>query len=127
MEKEISIAFFIQAIKCLPSDKPKNNARKWYKTQKEHWIGWLSEYNGPGAYGRKSGQNRDAKFAYNHIMCSEMLLFLIRAIPLKPELIEAAEKEYQNGSTLLQKAHSVGAIRKIVPWSEIYQSLYKIQ
>ena len=21
----------------------------WYKSQKEHWLGWLSEYDGPGA------------------------------------------------------------------------------
>ncbi|MBR0405923.1 MAG: hypothetical protein IJI68_12125, partial [Eggerthellaceae bacterium] len=20
----------------------------WYRSQKEHWLGWLSEYDGPG-------------------------------------------------------------------------------
>ena len=24
----------------------------WYKTQHEHWLGWLSNYNGPGANNR---------------------------------------------------------------------------
>jgi len=38
----------------------------WYTSQKEHWLGWLSEYNGPGAYDRKIWRGRSAKFAYNH-------------------------------------------------------------
>jgi hypothetical protein len=37
----------------------------WYTTQKEHWLGWLSEYCGPGYYGRKNWQ-RSAEFVYNH-------------------------------------------------------------
>lgn len=28
--------------------------RVWYTSQKEHWLGWLSEYDGPGAYDRKT-------------------------------------------------------------------------
>jgi hypothetical protein len=33
----------------------------WYHSKKEHWLAWLSEYRGPGAYGRKNG-NRTAEF-----------------------------------------------------------------
>ena len=33
----------------------------WYHTQKEHLLGWLKAYDGPGAYGRKQW-NRDAQF-----------------------------------------------------------------
>lgn len=122
VEKEISIAKFRQAIQRLPSDDPQDNPRTWYKTQKVHWLGWLSEYNGPGAYGRKTGQRRDAKFAYNHIVCPEMLLYLVKAIPLRIELVEAAEKAYQGNLSLMQKS---GAIRKVVPWSEIYLMLFE--
>ena len=25
----------------------------WYTSQKEHWLGWLKGYNGPGHYRRK--------------------------------------------------------------------------
>lgn len=52
--------------------------RVWYRNQKEHWLGWLAEYNGPGAYGRKNS-NRDAKFIYNHFQCSPGLLWLAEA------------------------------------------------
>jgi hypothetical protein len=26
----------------------------WYNSQKQHWTGWLGEYDGPGAYSRKT-------------------------------------------------------------------------
>jgi hypothetical protein len=121
MEKEISIAQFIQAIQHLPPDKPIVNSHVWYQTQHEHWLGWLGEYDGPGAYGRKSDQKRDARFAYNHIVCPQLLLYLVHAIPLRPELVTAAETAYQTGSSLMAKS---GAIRKVVPWAEIYQALW---
>jgi hypothetical protein len=28
--------------------------KAWYRTQKEHWLGWLREYNGPGYYSRQT-------------------------------------------------------------------------
>jgi hypothetical protein len=42
-----------------------NRNKVWYSTQKEHWLGWLKEYDGPGYYGRKK-RHRSAEFAYNH-------------------------------------------------------------
>lgn len=122
MEREISIAQFRRAIRRLPEDEPYNDPRKWYLTQKEHWLGWLGGYHGPGAYGRQTGVKRDAKFAYNHIVEPKMLVYLIRAIPLRDELVEAAEAAYENaGETMMAQS---GAIRKVVPWSEIYQALF---
>jgi hypothetical protein len=121
LENKVSIGQFIQAIKHLPMDQPREDSRVWYKTQKEHWLGWLSGYDGPGAYGREPGQNRDACFAYNHVVNPLLLLYLIRAIPVRPELVEAAETAYLNGSSMMEKS---GAIRKIVPWSEVYQAIW---
>ena len=121
MEKQVTISQFIQVIKRLPSDPPVDHPKVWYWTQKEHWLGWLGDYEGPGAYGRKTGVKRDAKYAYNHIVCPELLMYLIRSIPLKKDLIEAAEKAYQTGSSQMEKS---GAIRKVAPWSEVYCVLW---
>ncbi len=121
MEKQVTIAEFIKIIRCLPEDDPVNNPRKWYKTQKEHWLGWLGEYKGPGANGRKTGIKRDARFAYNHVVCPELLLYLIKAIPLPQAQIESAQKAYKEGSSEMGKS---GAIRKAVPWKEIYQAIW---
>ena len=90
MPESISIAEFRRAIERLPSDQPRSQPGVWYQTQKEHWLGWLREYEGPGAYGRKPNQSRDAKFAYNHVVCPEMLLWLIEAAGVRQELVTGA-------------------------------------
>ena len=81
-------------IQDLPAETPKFRAlelalkegtgygRAWYLTQKEHWQGWLGEYDGPGAYGRKEWASRDAAFAWNHIVCAPMLFWLVEALGL---------------------------------------------
>jgi len=121
LEKRISVKQFIQTIERLEEDEIRDDPSVWYLSQKEHWLGWLSEYDTSGAYGRIANQNRDAKFAYNHIVNPQMLMYLIKAIPIRQELIDEAENVAENKTTLMAKS---GAIRKVVPWSEIYQALW---
>ena len=45
----------------------------WYRSQKEHWLGWLREYDGPGYFGRRDW-GRSAEFVYNHVVCPPMVL-----------------------------------------------------
>jgi hypothetical protein len=121
MEESISIAKFRRAIGGLPSDAPRSQPGAWYRTQQEHWLGWLREYDGPGAYGRKPGLNRDAKYAYNHIVCPGMLLWLIAAAGVRQDLVVAAQNAAAAGTTLMQKS---GAIRRHVPWAEVRAALW---
>jgi hypothetical protein len=121
MEKSISIRQFIQTIRALPSDKPINDPEVWYLTQKEHWLGWLSQYHGPGAYGRKTDIRRDAKFAYNHIACPQMLLWIIKAAKVPTMLQKAAHRDSDKAVSLHGEC---AAIRKNVPWSELYKALW---
>ena len=51
-----------------PSRRP-----PWYRSQKEHWLGWLREYDGPGYFGRRDW-GRSAEFVYNHVVCPPMVL-----------------------------------------------------
>ena len=60
--------------------------RAWYRSQKEHWLGWLAEYDGPGAYGR-SDAKRDARFVYNHIQCAPMLFWLSEALETPSDIL----------------------------------------
>lgn len=121
VEETVSIAEFRRAIERLPSDQPRSQPGVWYRTQKEHWLGWLAEYGGPGAYGRKPGANRDARFAYNHIVCPDMLLWLIAAAGVRRELVTAAHAAAAAGGTMMQRA---GAIRRCVPWTEVRAALW---
>lgn len=122
MIKEITIEQFRHAIKQLPSDKPKTQPGVWYKTQKEHWLGWLSEYNGSGAYGRKIDKSRDAKYAYNHIVNYKMLIWVIKAAGVDRTLVKKALSVIDERRTYQENA---GAIRKIVPWEVIAKALWR--
>lgn len=119
MERRISTDEFRRKIKKLPADE----VRPGYihKNQKGHWLHWLFWYNEKSAYGRAIGMNRDAKWAYNHIVCPDMLIYLIKAINIQPDLVMLAEKAFRENAT---EMHRSGEIRKIVPWPLVYDALW---
>ena len=119
--ESVSIQQFIEVISTLPEDKPHGNPRVWYRTQKEHWLGWLRDYSGPGAYDRKNS-DRDAKYAYNHIANPGMLLWLITAAGVSSELMLTMGQAL--AATPDARTH-VGIIRKHVPWSVVASKLWK--
>jgi hypothetical protein len=121
LEKRISISQFLRVITQLPYDEPRVEQTGRKRSQQEHWLGWLSEYNTKGYYGRKPGMNRDAKFAYNHVVCPDLLIYLIRNAGFDPKTVEEAEKVFCSNATYMEK---VGKIRKIVPWSMMYFALW---
>jgi hypothetical protein len=121
MKDPTSIRTLIRAINKLPPDKPIDRPGIWYQTQHQHWIGWLSEYHGPGRYGRQTGIKRDAKFAYNHIVNPQMLLWLISASGVNRTLVSAATRAGAHGTTRMQKAK---IIRAVVPWEFIAKALW---
>ena len=121
MKETIGIPQFIRAIRQLPSDESVVDPKVWYTTQKEHWLEWLEGYQGPGGYGRKVDKERDARYAYNHIVNYKMLLWIISAAGVKPSLIQSARRVSAHGFTLQQKS---AGIRKIVPWEELAGALW---
>ncbi|WOJ88322.1 hypothetical protein RZS28_10760 [Methylocapsa polymorpha] len=104
------------------SKRPK---KAWYRHQKEHWLGWLSEYDGPGAYDRKVYQGRTADFVYNHIMCPPMILWLGEGVGAPKAIVEeAANACLAAGRTLPRRC---ATIRTIVPWSMIEERLQALR
>lgn len=85
----------------------------WYSTQKEHLLGWLSDYDGPGYYGR-STWNRSAEFVYNHFQCAPGLLWLAEAAGVpRFALIKAKKAVMASGGN---SASQAGALRRVLPW-----------
>ncbi len=121
MADSVRVRDFLIAISRLPEDRPVRNPKKWYMTQKEHWIGWLFEYNGPGAYGRKTLGGRDAKFVYNHVVQPEMLIYLAQASGVSRSKVVSARQLLRTNQSLMQKA---SAIRKILPWELLAAALW---
>lgn len=118
-----SIKWFIQAIRRLPSDEPVPNRQPGYnnyRTQKDHWLGWLDPNSGTGTYPRRSAPSRDARYVYNHIIEPKLLFWLISASGVEPELLKAAKQAAEVASSLASKS---AAIRKQVPWPKIAAAL----
>lgn len=118
----------IRKIRALPERAPHTEALEklllkkptWYASQKEHWLGWLSEYGTSGAYGRIGFRN-DARFAYNHCGCPPMALWLGEASGVDERLVaRAAKLAKQNPGSFSAKC---AAIRNVIPWCEIERML----
>lgn len=63
----------------------------WYRSQKEQLLGWLGEYDGPGAYARKN-PGRDARFFYNDLRCVEGLIWRAEALGEDPQLLTRGDR-----------------------------------
>ncbi len=121
-----SIDWLAQVIKRLPSDDhvlrgtPGYNQ---YTTQKDHWLGWLDPAAGTGTYRRQSHANRDARDVYNRIVEPRLLVWLISAAAVDPDLIRRAVHEAEVRSSLASKS---AAIRRHVPWHVVAEALRRI-
>ena len=122
MTREITIEQFRNRIKKLPSDEPIVQPGIWYKTQKEHWLGWLKEYHGSGAYNRKVDKERDARYAYNHIVNYKMLLWIIDASGVDLKIVKMAKSVIDTNRTMQENAKIV---RKLVSWEILAKVLWK--
>lgn len=94
----------------------------WYESQKEHWLGWLEEYDGPGFYGRKTHGGRTAEFVYNHINCPPMLLWLAEAAGVPKKSLLAAKRSALAGPA--KRGSHCGLIRKAIPWAVVEECLW---
>jgi hypothetical protein len=92
----------------------------WYGSQKEHWLGWLKEYDGPGYYGRQSW-GVSAEAVYNRVVNPSMVLWLGEAAGVSQRIVEAAAEAALAGKPSM--AAQSGAIRRLIPWSMIADCL----
>ena len=111
-----SIKWLSEAIATLPSDDsvPKGTqGYNAYRTQKEHWLGWLNPSAGKGTYPRQDDSNRDARDVYNRIVEPKMLIWLATAAQVDSSLLSAAISSASATEKLPSKS---AAIRKHIPW-----------
>ena len=98
-----------------------DSSTQWYSTQQKHWIGWLSGYDGPGAYGRDASKKRTAQFSFNHIMCPPMVLWLCEASGVETSRVAEAMKNALASRRVF--ASQCAAIRKVIPWTTVALAL----
>jgi len=97
-----------------------NRKNVWYSSQKEHWLGWLGGYEGPGFYNRKDW-DRTAEYAYNHIVCPPMVLWLGEASGVPAAKVRAAKRAALAAKPSLSS--KAAAIRRVIPWASIEVAL----
>jgi hypothetical protein len=95
--------------------------RPWYENQREHWLGWLADYRGPGAYGRKNAK-RSAQFVYDHVVNPQMLVYLAEAVGLDRKTVETAMSAALAARDSTMAAMS-GAFRRVIPWEMVEAEL----
>lgn len=118
----------IRRIKALPERAPHTEALekllltrpRWYASQKEHWLGWLREYDSPGYYGRMVF-DRDAAYAYNHCGCPPMALWLGEAAGVDAQIVKRARTAAAKADGTF--ASKCAIIRRHIPWAEIEMRL----
>ena len=91
-----------------------------YRSQKEHWLGWLGEYDSPGFYGRRNW-DRSAAFVYNHINCAPMVLWLAEALAMPKVVVRAAASEALDAGP--GPGSRSAAVRRLLPWNDLEQRL----
>lgn len=77
-------------------------------------------YSGIGTYPRADALGRSAKYVYSHILEPKMLLWLISASEVAPQLVKAAQESAGAASSMPGKS---AAIRKCVPWPLVAAAL----
>ena len=131
----LSIQGLRQAILDLPTRQPVTDrlerdkergtkyGRVWYGSQKEHWLGWLFHYEGPGFYGRQRW-DRTAEFVYNHINCAPMVLWLVEASGVDTALVRRASRSIVAGNS---GPTQCSVVRRVVPWEVVEAALLRRQ
>jgi len=120
MDPNATVRTLRAAIAALEPDAPIVRPGKWFKTQHEHWLGWLDAYDGPGAYGRATPSPTDARTVYNRIVDPEMLIYLAAAAGVDDAIVNSARRVVATASSKMQAA---GRVRRLVPWETVARAL----
>jgi hypothetical protein len=123
--RSYNIREMLRAVRRLPATMPESDAlyKSGYETHKDHWVGWLSEYDGPGFYGRNDW-NVDARGVYQRLNCGPMIVWLNEAAGERPALIRATIREMTlRGSGRAQTEAKIA--RAHHPWERAAALLFK--
>ena len=116
---------FADVLDSLPKRLPISDAfdlersPEWELDHREMWVGWLREYEGPGAYDRVT-RGGTAKDSWNHMQNPPAMVWAAEAVGVDKESIREAidaanAKESEGGNLSSQGA----AVRRVLPWKLI--------
>ena len=97
---------------------------KMGRDEREHMVSWFESNatTGFGSYSRQRG-NDSAKRCYNRLQNAASLLWIAEAVGVPAELVERA---YDAAVEAGDRRRACGAIRRVVPWSEVYERMARL-
>ena len=100
---------------------------KWYRSQREHWLGWLGYHHHKIYNGGKKPESVDAAKIWNSLACSPMLFWLAESGGASVMLLEGAEQAAITAAAANPKdGHPHGRlIREVLPWSLVRDSILR--
>jgi hypothetical protein len=126
MLRQHSIRELLLAIQRLPATTPESNRLDFrgHRTHQAHWIGWLSEYNTEGFYGRSDTTVADARTVYQRLACGPILVWLNEAAGESLPLIRLAIRDMlMRGGGRAQTEAKI--VRSHFPWERTASLLFR--
>jgi hypothetical protein len=113
--RSYTIPELLRAVRRLPATTPESDrlSKGVYATHKDHWIGWLEEYDGPGYYSR-SNWDVDARTVYQRLNNGNMIVWINEAAGESPTRIRLTIAKMLQGGPRKQMMAMIA--RSFLPW-----------
>ena len=123
--RSFTIQELLRAVRRLRAATPISDrlSKGGYDTHKDHWIGWLEEYDGPGFYGR-SNWKVDARAVYQRLNNGHMIVWLNEAAGEGAGPIRTTIRQMKlRGNGRKQTEAKIARARH--PWESVAALLFK--
>ncbi|UGY15228.1 hypothetical protein HAP48_0043005 [Bradyrhizobium septentrionale] len=123
--RSYTILEMLGAVRRLPAQMPESDTLPTggYQTHQQHWVTWLSEYDGPGGYGRNSW-DVDARSVYARLCNAYMIVYLNEAAGADPAAIRQTIREiFAKGNNRAQTEAKIARERH--PWDGLTKLLFR--
>ena len=98
---------------------------KWYRSQKEHWLGYVGYKRAQWAAQGKNYDLEKAKSHWSHTHCFPMLFWLAECAGVDSDILGGAEMAARRVAAVIGSDHpSHGKVaREVLPWSLVQRAI----
>ncbi|AML52828.1 hypothetical protein [Falsihalocynthiibacter arcticus] len=99
---------------------------KWYRSQREHWLGWMFYQDAKAHEKGKDPGVLPAKPVWNRLKCSPSMFWLAEASGVSSSLLDAAEDAAIRATLINPKDGNPHGrlMREVLPWGVIDDALF---
>lgn len=100
---------------------------KWYRSQREHMLGWMVVQECQARMKGKDPMTVDAKGMWGRLKCSPAMFWLAESAGVHNDILEQAEKQAEAAARLnpMDGDPHGRMMRQILPWDVIREAIQK--